>query len=67
MNLDNSTGIDVFNELKGISPEFSAILASGMFLEDDKQNYIDMGFNEVISKPYNLAELKRIIKEYVQV
>lgn len=65
MNLDNATGIEVYKCLKEIDGSFSAILASGMFLEDDKQTYLELGFNEVISKPYNLAEIRRIIKEYV--
>ncbi len=66
MNLDEATGVDVYNALKQKGVDFFAILASGMFLEDDKQTYLDMGFNEVIAKPYNMAELKRIIKEYIR-
>jgi len=65
MNLDDATGVDVFNILKEKGESFTAILASGMFLEDDKQTYLDMGFSEVIAKPYNMAELKRIIKAYI--
>jgi DNA-binding NtrC family response regulator len=67
MNLDNATGVEVFQSFKHIHEDFTAILASGMFLVDDKQDYFDLGFNEVISKPYNLAELKRIIKQYIVV
>ncbi|HOQ80479.1 MAG TPA: response regulator, partial [Candidatus Cloacimonadota bacterium] len=65
MNLENTTGIEVHNALKQKGEEFIAVLASGMFLEDDQDTYKAMGFNEIISKPFNMSELKRLINTYL--
>ncbi|MCB5249644.1 MAG: response regulator [Candidatus Cloacimonadales bacterium] len=65
MNLDESSGIDVYEALKEKGKDFVAILASGMFLEDDKDTYIEMGFTEIIAKPFSLADIRRIISTYL--
>lgn len=65
MNLDNYTGVDTYKSLCEIDSQFIAILASGMFLDDDIDTYKEMGFHEVISKPYNLKDVRRIIAQYM--
>ncbi|HQB40881.1 MAG: response regulator [Candidatus Cloacimonadales bacterium] len=65
MNLENVTGIEVHEALRQKGEYFTAILASGMFLEDDHDTYKTMGFEEIILKPFNLSELKRLINTYL--
>ncbi len=65
MNLDKSTGIEVFEELKKINSDFISILASGMITDMDIKKYKNMGFNEIIKKPYSFKNLKEIITGYI--
>ncbi len=66
MNLDNYTGVDTYKYLFSIDTDFTAILASGMFLDDDIDVYKEMGFHEVISKPYNLRDIRKLITNYLK-
>ena len=65
LNLDDVTGLDVFDLLKTINDDFVAILASGIFIDEDAPKYIEIGFKEIILKPYNLKILKEIIGKYL--
>ena len=63
--LGEVSGVDVYNELVKISTDFTAVLASGIFVEDDAPKYSEMGFKEIVRKPYNLATLKELIAKYI--
>ncbi len=64
LNLDQMSGIDVFQALKEIDNNFNAILASGIFIDEDAPKYMEMGFKEIILKPYNLNTLKQLSDKY---
>ncbi len=66
MNLEKATGIEVFEALKEIDDDFVSILASGMITDMDIKKYKDMGFNEIIKKPYSFKNLKEIITGYLE-
>jgi len=65
LNLENCSGIDVFQALKKIDPAFHAVIASGAFLETDAQKYKEMGIAETIMKPYNMDKVKELIGLYL--
>ncbi len=65
MNLEKATGIEVFEALKDIDNDFISILASGMITDMDIKKYKDMGFHEIIKKPYSFKNLKEIISGYL--
>jgi len=65
LNLEECTGIEVFEALKQIDPEFVGIMASGQFIDEDAPKYTAIGFKEIIMKPYNLNKLKEIITKYL--
>ena len=65
MNLEKTTGIEVFEALKEIDGDFVSILASGMITDMDIKKYKDIGFHEIIKKPYSFKNLKEIISSYL--
>lgn len=65
LNLEQASGVDVYEALKRIDNNFSAILASGIFIDEDAPKYLEMGFKEIILKPYNLSTLKRLTDNYL--
>jgi len=66
MNLESHTGKEVLDALLKINDEFVPILATGMVIESEIQKYKDMGFSEVMIKPYNLKSLKDIAEKYIK-
>ena len=65
LNLEEVTGIDVFKELQKIDNGFVGILTSGVFIEEDAKMYKEIGFKDIILKPYNMSNLKSLIAEYL--
>jgi len=66
LNLENCSGIEVFQALKKIDPDFHAVIASGAFLESDAAKYKEMGIAEIIMKPYNMDKVKELIGLYLK-
>jgi len=66
LNLQECTGVDVFNTIKEIDPSLNAVIASGQFIESDAKQYLDMGFKELILKPYTLDKIKEMIGKYLE-
>ena len=65
LNLEEATGIEVFQELKKIDDQFIGILTSGVFIEEDAKAYKEIGFKDIILNPYSLSNLKDLIAEYI--
>lgn len=65
MNLENASGIEVFEALKEIDDDFVSVLASGMITDMDQKKYKDQGFDEIIKKPYSFQSLQEMIKRYI--
>ena len=66
LNLRGVSGIDVFKALKEISPDLNVALASGEFIESDAPKYKEMGFNEILLKPYKLNTLQELVGKYLE-
>ncbi|MCD4829142.1 MAG: response regulator [Candidatus Cloacimonetes bacterium] len=65
MNLENASGIDVFEALRDIDDDFISVLASGMITDMDIKSYKEKGFDEVIKKPYSFQSLQEMINRYL--
>jgi DNA-binding response OmpR family regulator len=65
MNLENETGLEVYEALRNVGGDFIAFLASGMFLEQEVMEYKKHGFSEIIKKPYSFMELRTTIEKYL--
>ncbi len=58
-------GIETFNKLKEIENFHTPVVTLTADAEPNaKEKYLDLGFNEYISKPISLEILKEIIKQY---
>jgi DNA-binding NtrC family response regulator len=66
LNIGKESGLDVFHELKKIDENVVAITASGSLLDSDADKYIAMGFSGIVTKPYSIATLKKLIDKYVE-
>lgn len=65
MNLDDATGDEVYKELMEINNKFTAILATGMTADLDKDEFFDLGFKEIINKPYSMDQIQKLVKKYM--
>ncbi len=65
MNLEDSSGLEVYEKLKEIDENFVSVLASGMIIEEDKKEYLDLGFDEIVAKPYSMLDLHSMIDKYL--
>ena len=66
LNLRGVTGIDVFHALKEIDDSLNVALASGEFIESDAPKYKEMGFREILLKPYRLNTLQELVTKYLE-
>jgi CheY-like chemotaxis protein len=55
-------GKETVGKLKALDPEVRAIVSSGYSADDIIANYGEYGFQAVLSKPYHLEELGRILQ-----
>lgn len=65
MNLEDTTGPEVLQEFQNIGGNFVPVLASGMMIDSEKDEYLQLGFKEVIGKPYSMTTLKEILDRYL--
>ncbi len=62
-NLDGSTGDEVLREIKKIDDTVYTVLASGMITEYDREKYENLGFDEIIKKPYRMEDLNKLYEK----
>ena len=58
-------GWEAFLKMREINPEVKGILASGFFNPDVREEIIKSGAMDFISKPYNSAQIIRIVREAI--
>ena len=56
-------GKEVLREILSIDPEAKAIISSGYTDDPVLSNYASFGFKGVITKPYNIDELREVLRE----
>lgn len=62
-NLDGSTGDEVLREIEKIDDTIYTVLASGMITEYDREKYENLGFDEIIKKPYRMEDLNKLYEK----
>ena len=66
MNIKHGLGgLETLVALREIGADLKAILASGYPVEWVEANHPDHGFDELISKPFSMADLKQCLLELV--
>ena len=58
-------GKEALKLLREIDPSVNAIVSSGYGMDATMSGYQDLGFRAVITKPYQAAELSRIVREVI--
>ena len=56
-------GLPALAKLKELDPQVKAIVSSGYSSDPVLANYREHGFSAVISKPYDIQEFSRILRE----
>src|SRR5205823_14331561 len=59
-------GKEALKELMEIDPTVNAIVSSGYATDATMRRYQDFGFHGVIAKPYEAAELGRIVHDLIE-
>jgi CheY-like chemotaxis protein len=62
-NLDGVTGDEVLKEIEQIDDTIYTVLASGMITEYDREKYENLGFDEIIKKPYRMEDLNTLYEK----
>lgn len=62
-NLDGATGDEVLKEIEKIDDTIYTVLASGMITDYDKEKYENLGFDEIIKKPYRMEDLNKLYEK----
>ena len=62
-NLDGESGDEVLKSIEEIDDTIYTVLASGMITEYDREKYENLGFNEIIKKPYRMEDLNKLYEK----
>ena len=57
-------GNEAFEEIRKINPDLKVIAQTAYAMEGDENLYRKKGFDDYISKPFNLVALKELIKKF---
>jgi DNA-binding response OmpR family regulator len=66
ITLPKGNGLDIVNQLKKIKSKSGIIIISAKNSDDDKIKGLDLGADDYLAKPFNLAELNARIKALVR-
>jgi DNA-binding response OmpR family regulator len=66
ITLPKGNGLDIVNQLKKIKSKAGIIIISAKNSDDDKIKGLDLGADDYLAKPFNLAELNARIKALVR-
>ena len=62
-NLDGDELVEVLKEIEQIDDTIYTVLASGMITEYDREKYENLGFDEIIKKPYRMEDLNTLYEK----
>ena len=57
-------GVEAFIEIQKIKPNLKVLAQTAYAMEGDREMYIKKGFDDYISKPFDLIALKELMKKY---
>jgi CheY-like chemotaxis protein len=60
------TGDEVIKELRNKNNKKPVIAVTGNVFKDDIEKYLEVGINEIISKPYKITTLIEIINSIIK-
>jgi DNA-binding response OmpR family regulator len=66
INLPGGSGLDLIREIKTVNPETGIIVISARNSLDDKLEGFDLGADDYITKPFDMAELVARVKSLIR-
>jgi len=63
MVMPDKDGIEVLKEIWEISSDLPVVMMSGYSVEDKKKEAVRMGSKAFLKKPFEINDIKRVIKE----
>lgn len=66
INLPGGSGLDLIREIKTVNPETGIIVISARNSLDDKLEGFDLGADDYVTKPFDMAELVARVKSLVR-
>jgi DNA-binding response OmpR family regulator len=66
INLPGGTGLDLIREIKTLNPETGIIVISARNSLDNKLEGLDLGADDYITKPFDMAELVARVKSLIR-
>jgi two-component system, cell cycle response regulator DivK len=67
INMPGVNGIEAFHEIRMVDPGIPVIAQTAYAMQEDKELYLDTGFNDYISKPIQREELVIKIKYLLKI
>lgn len=66
IKMPGKSGIDGLKEIRSIDPDVSVIMLTGFGSLKTAQQAIRLGANDYIEKPFDTAQMRRLVDEYVE-
>ena len=63
--MPNMNGEEAFHEMHRINPQVRAVASSGFFEDDDYTSFRNLGFINILPKPYSASVLSKIIHDSI--
>ncbi len=64
--MPDKNGTEILNFIKNNKINSTVIVLTAFAMINDKQNFLNMGFDDYISKPFYIEELKTLINKYAK-
>jgi len=66
MKMPEMNGREAYIKMKEINPSIKAILATGYGKNEEAQEILDLGINDILSKPFKIADINKKLSDLFQ-
>ena len=65
MMMPDKDGVEILREVKAIAPQLAVVMMSGYSLDDKRQQCRQMGAVSCLKKPFEVDDIRRVVKETI--
>lgn len=58
-------GVETLHKIKELNPSAKVIVSSGELVPQNKSDYLDLGFCDILPKPYMASNISKLVHQYV--
>lgn len=66
IRLPKAGGFNVLNAIRSVKPNIPVIVQTASVLGNMKKRCLEAGFNEFVSKPFDLSQFVSMVNKYIQ-